>query len=58
MKCLHSWVELKEIKDGVVNFYRVCKWCGRCQQWQGGSYYDTSIRPQPDWMFVWEDEEF
>lgn len=54
----HTWVEYKEIKDGTVNYYRICKRCGRCQKWKFGAYFDTNEKKSDTWIEVDYEEDF
>lgn len=56
----HSWVEFKEIKDGAVTYYRVCKKCAKCQKWLGGGYWDCKVKKEDvlNWEFVSDDDDF
>lgn len=54
----HTWVEYKEIKDGAVNYYRICKRCGRCQKWRGGYYWDYNKAKTNNWKLITDDDDF
>ena len=57
MRCMHNWVEYKYINNGIVDYYKVCKWCGRVLKWCNGSYFETFDRPNADWQLAEDDND-
>lgn len=54
----HSWDEYKNITNGTVEYYRICRKCGKAQKWLGGGYWDFSGARTNNWQLITDDDNF
>lgn len=55
---LHTWDEYKNIENGTVVYYRICRKCGKCQKWYGGYYWDYNHARTNTWQLITDDDDF
>ena len=57
MRHFHCWIEFKNINNGNIEYYRVCKRCGLVQKWSNGYYFDVKEQFNKNWQLQDSDDD-